>query len=456
MNAAANAGERTHATSMEQIGLLLLVGVVMVAVGVLPLLLDFSSLDDTYYGVKARALMILAPVLLVGLLTASGGKELRRAGLLGPLVAFAGAAALATALSVNPAWSIQGAPQRHEGLLSLLAYPAICAATLVVVARGGWRLWCGAALTCAAVVAGYGIAQYFGWEWLVRDPIRVFWWRPFSTSGNPNFLGAYMVLMSPLASSVLLTSRRRITAVLVGGALGLMVLAALCTYSRAAWLGLVVAAVVFAVALRPGRTAEPFPATMKSRLLGSVAFMVVLAGLFFFPGSPLATRRADWSAAQRAQTAVEPGDPQAGFRQRSYLWSHTVVLLLRRPLLGYGPETFSLVFPQGWDEERTLLFGASPVRIDKAHNDTLDMAMSIGALGVVAFGWVLVSTLRNATSAWDPSSPPRAMAAACVASIAGYWVDVQWHFSVVSVAPVFWSVLGATSGLAILRTRRTP
>src|SRR3989442_3863006 len=207
MNAAADAGERTHATSMEQIGLLLLVGVVMVAVGVLPLLLDLSHLDDTYYGVKARALVILAPALLIGLLAASGGRELRRVGLLWPLLAFAGAAVLATALSVNPAWSIQGAPQRHEGLLSLLAYPAICAGTLVVVARGGWRLWCGAALTCAAVVASYGIAQYFGWEWLLRHPIPAFSWRPFSTPWEPNFFCAYIVFITPPGGSVLLTCR---------------------------------------------------------------------------------------------------------------------------------------------------------------------------------------------------------------------------------------------------------
>jgi O-antigen ligase len=456
MTVAADPGERAHSTSMERIGLLVLIGIVMVVVGVVPLLLDLGSLDDTYYGVKARALAILLPALIVALVAASGGREIRRAGLLWPLVAFAGAAVLATGLSVNPLWSIQGAPQRHEGLLSLLAYSAICAGTLVVVARGGWRLWCAAALISATVIAGYGIAQYFGWEWLVRDPVRVFWWRPFSTSGNPNFLGAYMVLMSPLAGCALLTSRSKGVALLSGGALSLMVLAALCTYSRAAWLGWVVAAVVLTVALRPDRAADPVPASMKSRLLGAIAFVALLAGLFFYPGSPLAIRRAEWSAAQRAQSAVEPGDPQAGFRQRSYLWSHTIPLFLRRPLLGYGPETFALVFPQDWDEERTLLFGQSPVRIDKAHNDTLDMAMSIGVLGVAAFAWVAVSTLRNATAAWGATSPARVAAASCLAAVAGYWVDVQWHFSVVSVAPVFWSVLGATSGLALLRTRRTP
>jgi putative inorganic carbon (HCO3(-)) transporter len=114
------------------------------------------------------------------------------------------------------------------------------------------------------------------------------------------------------------------------------------------------------------------------------------------------------------------------------------------------------VFPQGWDEQRAQLFGATPVRIDKAHNDTLDMAMSVGAFGVAAFGWVVASTVRNATSALGPRAPLPVLAAACVAAIAGYWVDVQWHFSVVSVAPVFWSVLGATSGLAMVQKRRTP
>jgi putative inorganic carbon (HCO3(-)) transporter len=425
-------------------------------VAVVPLLLNVGSLDDTYYSAKARALAILAPVLLAALLAAGGGTELRRAGLRWPLLTFAGVAVLATGLSVNPAWSIQGAPQRHEGLLSLLAYPAICAGALVVVARGGWRLWCGAALACTTLVAGYGIAQYFGWEWLVRDPIRVSWWRPFSTSGNPNFLGAYMVLTSPLAAAALLTAHRRTSVVSSGGALGVMVLAAFCTYSRAAWLGLVVAAVVFAVILRQGRGSDPFSATIKARLMGVGALIVLLAGLFFFPGSPVGIRSADWSAAQRAHTAIEPGDPQAGFRQRSYLWSHTIALLQRRPLLGYGPETFALVFPQGWDEQRAQLFGTTPARIDKAHNDTLDMAMSIGVLGVVAFGWVVASTVRNAMSALGLRTPPPALAAACVAAIAGYWADVQWHFSVVSVAPVFWSVLGATNGLALLSKRRTP
>src|SRR5256884_8750355 len=120
---------------------------------------------------------------------------------------------LATAVSVNPLWSVVGAPRRHEGLLSLVAYAVMCAGTLVVVVRGGLRVWLAAVLAGGTLAGLYGIAQYFGIELIVRDSVRVDWWRPFSTSGNPNFLGAYMVLIAPLAAAALLTARRTVVAV---------------------------------------------------------------------------------------------------------------------------------------------------------------------------------------------------------------------------------------------------
>src|SRR2546428_4721908 len=106
-------------------------------------------------------------------------------------MAFVMAVAMATAVSVNPLWSVVGAPRRHEGLLSLVAYAVLCAGTLVVVARGGFRVWLAAVLAGGALAGVYGIAQYFGFELIVRDSVRVYWWRAVSPRGNPNFLGAY-------------------------------------------------------------------------------------------------------------------------------------------------------------------------------------------------------------------------------------------------------------------------
>ena len=214
---------------LEQAASRLLTWVTILAVAVVPLLIDLSNLDDTYYAGKARALSILTPVILAGLLASRGFSVLRRAKLFGPLMVFVTAVALATIVSVNPAWSLVGAPRRHEGLLSLLAYAVLCAGTLVVVARGGLTIWLTAVLAGGTLAGIYGIAQYFGFELIVRDSVRVDWWRPFSTSGNPNFLGAYMVLIAPLAMAVLLTARRRSMAVLSLGALAVSVLTAFCT-----------------------------------------------------------------------------------------------------------------------------------------------------------------------------------------------------------------------------------
>lgn len=429
--------------TLARSGHTLLTWSVAAVVGVIPLLLDLGSLSDTYYAPKARALHIFALILVAGLLVRLTDPRLRKSRLWLPLVTFAFTAVLATLLSMWPGYSLTGAPRRHEGLLTLLAYAAVAGATMVACAGGGRRIWTAAVLTGGTVAAVYGIAQSFGYDWLVRDSVRLDWWRPFATAGNPNFLGAYMVLTAPLAAGVVLTADRPHEVALAAVALGCAVLTALLTYSRAAWVGLLVAVLVFgrAAMLRTGfiRT-DP-----RARRRGVVTLVLLLtaAGLFFAPGGPLALSRAEFTPAARATPSVDPGDPYAGIPQRLYLWRGTLALLARRPSVGYGPETLRLVFPQAWDAEKQRLFGEMPLVIDKAHNDTLDMAMSIGLLGVAAYWWLLVSVLRSARRAVRTGGPQQALASAYVAAIAGYVVALQFHFSVVSVAPIFWSILGA-------------
>ena len=88
-----------HSRDLQQSGSKLLTWTTALAVAVVPLLIDLTNLDDTYYGGKARALTILAPVILAGLVASRGVSVLRRTGLLAPLIAFVMAAALATALT---------------------------------------------------------------------------------------------------------------------------------------------------------------------------------------------------------------------------------------------------------------------------------------------------------------------------------------------------------------------
>lgn len=408
---------------------------------VVPLLLDLGNLANTYYYPKARALYFLAPVMLaaVAARAAAAPSSVDRQALR-PALAFAVAASAATLTGVDPRWSLLGAPWRNEGLLTLLAYAVIFYASATVLTPAWRRRWLAATLAGATLVALYGVAQYFGYEWLVLDRFRVGWAIAFSTTGNPNFLGAYMVLMMPLVVAAVLTARRWAVLALAVAALTVIYLAALYTFSRSAWASLALAVGLLGLLIVRFRRSMPV-----RRFAWSILFLAGLTAMFFIPGGPL-VRPADMGLAVK-EARMSLGEVGGSSGARAYVWPKSIALIARRPLLGYGPEALARVFPQQWNAEKRRIFGDDPITIDKAHNETLDMALSIGLLGVGAFLWLMVVALRRAWRAVRVGGPEQVLGMACVAGILGYWFDLQFQFSVVSVAPVFWSVLGVAAAL---------
>src|SRR3990172_3664606 len=115
---------------------------ILLVVAVVPLLVDLSNLDDTYYGLKARTLLGLAAVAALGLV----GQDDVRSALVrdaGPVLAFGAAAAASTVLSIDPRLALWGSSWRHEGLLVFLAYLVVCVASSELVRRRP-LLWVGA------------------------------------------------------------------------------------------------------------------------------------------------------------------------------------------------------------------------------------------------------------------------------------------------------------------------
>lgn len=412
----------------------------LIAVGVVPLLLDPSNLGNTYYAAKARALYLLTPVILLAF--GAHARTNRNADTL-PLVAvgaFILTSAAATVLSVDPSWSLRGSPWRSEGFGAYLGYAAVFLSSLAVGRSGYAARWQVAVIACGAVVALYGIAQYLGYEWLVRDSQRLDWFQAFSTSGNANFLGAYMVLIFPLAVAAALMARQSTAAGLWICAAGTLFLAALCTYSRAAWAALAAEILLLGLWLPRLRPGVP-----RGRIIALTLALAFVTIVFVVPGGPLAPRAKDVTLTSRIRSGMEYQGPAV--QSRLYLLKETASLLIRRPLLGYGPEAFPLIFPQEWDQERQRLFGDFPVTIDKAHNDTLDLAMSIGLLGVLAFWGVFGVSLHRALGIARALGPQSLLGAALATGLLSYWFDLQFQFSAVSVAPVFWSALGIAAGL---------
>src|SRR5207237_10300887 len=92
---------------------------------------------------------------------------------------------------------------------------------------------------------------------------------------------------------------------------------------------------------------------------------------------------------------------------RLYLWRSSLAMIADRPLLGWGPDTFQLVYPGYRSTELDARAGAVG-RDDAVHNALLRVAVSTGLVGVVAYLAVLVAVLLLLlTRAFEPRASGR-------------------------------------------------
>ncbi len=139
------------------------------------------------------------------------------------------------------------------------------------------------------------------------------------------------------------------------------------------------------------------------------------------------------------------GGNEALGSSRGYIWSRSLPLLKSALLLGYGPDTFAMVFPQDDYIGKLVSYGAIKMFVDKPHNMYLHIALSSGVLSLLCilaiFSMYIISSMgiyfreTGSTSCF-------AFGLAIFAAVSGYLVTCFFNDSVVSVAPVFWVLLG--------------
>jgi len=130
---------------------------------------------------------------------------------------------------------------------------------------------------------------------------------------------------------------------------------------------------------------------------------------------------------------------------RGYIWSRTLPMLRETLLLGHGPDTYAFYFPQH-DVVGKLRFLRSPeILVDKPHNMYLQTAVNTGVLSLLVllgmWGYYILQSLKLYWQA-DYSRWENRVGVALMASVVAYLVTGVFNDSVVSVAPVFWTLLG--------------
>jgi len=411
--------------------------IVLIAVAMCAALVPLLPMNEMkVHGTFAAGLVLLAGVCA----SLWWGERLRSTVLDAPVLTFFGAAIASTIFGVNPRVSLIPSPGRGEGLLDYVVFlpMALAAARL---SRTEAREILSALLGAGALIGAIGVGQYYGVDVTPLIGSRGFDYglHSWSTLSNPDFLGGYAALVLPVGLAMAAGAREPGQWWGYASASTLLYAALLASQTRSAWAAMAVAAVVLLWHLP--RTAAAY---RRLALLGLVFAAVTTV---------MAVTQPRVSLGIRATSAFNPND--SSMQGKLWIWEHSLVMIRERPVLGWGFSAVEGHLPGIGTPDYVRVFGQSPVVIDVAHNDLLQVAVNMGLLGLAAYLWIWLTAVRAAHGAARGFPFPVGFeTVGILAGLTAYFVWLQFLWSHIGDTNVFWVVAGIA--VSLRRAARDP
>lgn len=242
---------------------------------------------------------------------------------------------------------------------------------------------------------------------------------------NPNTFAEVLILLLPLLVALVLCSRHWFSRLLAAGTFAVGAVALGMTYSRASWVGLACAAVVFVFLWKP-------------KLIPAFAVVCVLC----IPLLPATI----W---HRILTITNTSDSSTA--SRLPLYEAALGVIRESPVSGAGLGTAAV---QEFIKSNNLYHGDAPYT--HAHNIYLEVWVEAGILGIAGFFASMMWNIKNAARQVRhcPDSAARTISAAAAAALCGGMVaglaDYLWQYP--RVMSIFWFVFAVTlAGVKLCR-----
>lgn len=256
-----------------------------------------------------------------------------------------------------------------------------------------------------ALVALYGIMQYaFGWTtsnaWIDEEMFEDATMRVYSTLGNPNVLGEYLLLILPFAAVYMLKYKWRELSKYGYGAM--FVVLALClvlTQSRGCWIGFAISVAVF-VTFYEGRWWGLIP-------------LALLILPFILPQTII----------DRFLSIGNMEDSSTSYRV--YIWLGTLGMMRHFWLggIGMGEAAFSQVYP---------FFSYNAITAPHSHNLFLQLLVEAGISGLAVFLALQIVFLKNMSKVYrhrEKKSTESMLALAAASGVIGFLVQSMFDYT---------------------------
>jgi len=137
---------------------------------------------------------------------------------------------------------------------------------------------------------------------------------------------------------------------------------------------------------------------------------------------------------------------------RGYIWSRTIPMLKDTMLIGHGPDTYAIEFPQYDYVGKLNAFPNHRMIVDKPHNMYLQIGVNTGVVSLLALLALYLMYFIDSMKIYfkrDINSFLDYVGVGAFVGIMAYLAAGMFNDQIISVAPLFYSMVGL--GLAVNR-----
>lgn len=292
--------------------------------------------------------------------------------------------------------------------------------------RTDWTVLVSLMVFAAALVALYGVYQnFFGassaQSWVDENMFTDIKTRVYSTLDNPNVLGEYLIMLIPIAFAMLVKMKDGLQRVMYTLCNLVMFACLMYTWSRGAWLGVMIG-IVFFVLLKDRRW-----------------LVVCIAGLLLMP-SVLPD-----SILSRITSIGNVKDTSTSYRVAIWIGSARLMKYYWFCGIGLGPDAFMKIYPQ-------YALGGADFALH-SHNFYLQWIIDMGIAGIFVYFGIILTGLKQIANIDEKNTLIKNVMLAATGAIFGYLFhgiaeNLWYNYRMILVFWVHFGILQSGAAIA--------
>ncbi|MBU5317431.1 O-antigen ligase family protein [Clostridium bornimense] len=342
---------------------------------------------------------------------------------------------ISTLFSMDIKRSIIGANGRYEGLIMISVYVILffAAKNYFSIDKKAFTM----ALALVTILALLALIQFNGFDPIwgqkayfgkaltkgIQEGLsdEILFPKYLTTIGNRNFVSTYFSLFLPVTIGGYIFYKNKycfISSLFIFGAL-------LCTLTRSGYIGFIFAGIILLIILIKKRDKEFF----RRLAIIALAFILIF-GFINIRSKGAVVNRLGLFGKDVTSFSEKSGSSRIG------IWKLVIKIVEEKPVLGTGPDTLDKALPKicGDDYEKLGFI------VDKAHNEFLQIAATMGIPALITYLIFLMLILKNLLKHIEDDKY-KVLLLVFVAFITQSFFNI----SIISVASIVWIFFGVMS-----------